>query len=288
MKPLRLEMQAFGPFARREVLALDRVADRQLLLIHGPTGSGKTTLLDAICFALFGDTSGAERSGKQMRCSYAAPDRLTYVRFDFGLGPRRLRVRREPEQARPKLRGDGVTVHKHVAALWDTTEAGDGSEGRLLATGAAEVGAAIQSLIGFDADQFRQVVVLPQGRFRQFLVAGAEEKEKILETLFRTHDYALVAEALQERAKEVEDRLRGLESARKELLSAGGYADLEAVNAAYSDATRAVQAARALVPQRREARDEALLALERGRATRRRRDELEAARAALAALEERA
>jgi DNA repair protein SbcC/Rad50 len=286
MKPIRLEMQAFGPFAHREVLDLDRVADRQLVLIHGPTGSGKTTLLDAICFALFGDTSGAERLGKQMRCSYAAPERLTYVRFDFRLGPRRFRVRREPEQERPKLRGEGVTVHKHAATLWETTEAAPEQEGRLVATGTAEVAAAVQTLVGFDANQFRQVVVLPQGRFRQFLVAGADEKEKILETLFRTQDYARVADVLHDRAREVEDRIRELQGRRTEQLAAADAESNEMLEAALLRAVEQLALARGVVPQRAKARDEALVKLEQGRAMQTKLDELAAARSALARLQE--
>lgn len=97
MRPLRLVLTAFGPFARREEIDFTRLPPDALFLIHGPTGAGKTSILDGICYALYGETSGSERSAKEMRSHHAADDTLTEVEFEFALGRKRYRVRRSPE-----------------------------------------------------------------------------------------------------------------------------------------------------------------------------------------------
>ena len=102
MRPVRLVMQAFGPFSQELEIDFRNLASRSFFLIHGPTGSGKTTILDAMCFALYGVTSGQEREARQMRSDHAAPQTMTKVTFDFTLGRDRFRVTRRPEQERPK------------------------------------------------------------------------------------------------------------------------------------------------------------------------------------------
>lgn len=206
MRPLRIEMSAFGPYAGAEVIDFAKIEGASLVLIHGPTGSGKTTILDAICFALFGDTSGAEREGKQMRCDAAAPELSTSVRYEFALGARTFCVVRSPEQERPSKRGDRMIKGLHQATLWETTGVRQTEEeGKVLASGAARVKKAVCELFGFDSDQFRQVVMLPQGQFRRLLSAESKDKEKILQQLFLTTHYARLERALADRAS----KLRG-------------------------------------------------------------------------------
>ena len=106
MRPLAITLSAFGPFAGLHRIDFNDLAENRLFLITGPTGSGKTTLLDAMCFALYGDSSGAERDAKQMRSDHAGADILTEVVFDFALGDKVFRVRRVPEQERAKRRGE--------------------------------------------------------------------------------------------------------------------------------------------------------------------------------------
>jgi exonuclease SbcC len=130
VRPLELQLQAFGPFAVRQSLNFGELGHNPLFLICGPTGAGKTSLLDAICFALYGDTSGDERDGRQMRSDHAGADVLTEVLFDFSLGERRFRVRRMPEQERAKRRGAGTTTEKQDATLWERTGAADRDDGR--------------------------------------------------------------------------------------------------------------------------------------------------------------
>jgi exonuclease SbcC len=196
VKPLALRLQAFGPYAREVALDFDTLADHPLFLICGPTGAGKSTLLDAICYALYGQTSGGERTAEQMRCQQADPATRTTVTLDFALGDRRFRVRREPEQERPKKRGQGFTTHNPTAELQRL----DADEPDVLATGVTDVNARVVSLLGFRADQFRQVIMLPQGRFRQFLSATSGDREIILETLFGTEIYKQIEQALRKQA----------------------------------------------------------------------------------------
>jgi exonuclease SbcC len=118
MKPLVVEMQAFGPFADRQVIDFRELGSKTFFLIHGPTGSGKTSILDGICFALFGDSSGGEREGRHLRSHHADSDTLTQVSFDFALGADRYRVRRVPEQMRKSQRGGGETKQLQKADLW--------------------------------------------------------------------------------------------------------------------------------------------------------------------------
>jgi exonuclease SbcC len=108
MRPRKLEMQAFGPYAKRETIDFAALGDRQLFLIHGPTGSGKTSILDAICYALYGETTGDERQGKSMRSDHVDAGTLTYVLFEFEIGKARYQVHRVPEQMRRNLEMHGV------------------------------------------------------------------------------------------------------------------------------------------------------------------------------------
>ena len=131
MRPLRVGMQAFGPYAGEQTLDFAELRGASFFLITGPTGSGKTTVLDAMSFALYGVTSGGPeneggRSGAAMRSDHADPELLTRVTFDFALGAERFRIVREPEQERPKLKGHGVTKHNQTATLWRLRD-GDGA-----------------------------------------------------------------------------------------------------------------------------------------------------------------
>ncbi len=199
MRPLQLTMQAFGPFAAEQKLDFRGLGANSLFLVWGPTGSGKTSIMDAICFALFGESSGHLREPSQLRSQLAAVDVLTQVIFDFSVGTNSYRVTRSPEQDRPAKRGGGTTADPHKAEFHCLEI--DGSEGRVLAARPSDVNAKIETLLGFSAEQFRQVVVLPQGRFQEFLFAQDKEREEILEILFRTDFYRRVEEQLKENAK---------------------------------------------------------------------------------------
>lgn len=201
MKPLILSIQAFGPFAGREQIDFTLLGATPLFLINGPTGSGKSSILDAICFALYGQTTGAEREAAQMRCDHADAETLTEVSLDFSLGAKQYRIRRVPLQNRPRLRGTGFTTHNTEAQLYALDA---GAESRLMVSrSVTEATEAIKQLIGLDVEQFRQVMVLPQGKFRELLLADSKQREAIFGQLFQTSIYKRIEEQLKLQANSI-------------------------------------------------------------------------------------
>lgn len=198
MKPIKLTMQAFGPFAKTETIDFEKLGNNPLFLINGPTGSGKTSILDAICFALYGETTGNERQGIQMRCDLATADLPTEVTLDFSLHGKVYRVTRAPEQEAPKARGDGMTVKKHTASLYEL-----GESEKLITSKTTQVKTEITNIIGLTETQFRQVMVLPQGKFRELLLASSKEREEIFGQLFQTDIYKKIEYALKDKASAI-------------------------------------------------------------------------------------
>ncbi|HKS44700.1 MAG TPA: SMC family ATPase [Amycolatopsis sp.] len=189
MRLHRLEVSAFGPYRGREVVDFDGLGVDGLFLLHGDTGAGKTTLLDAVAFALFGSVPGARGQVKRLRCDLASPADPTEVVLELTVQGQRLRLVRSPEYQRPKLRGEGTTTQQARASL---TWVGDAPAGQL-AEGLIridEVGRTVERLLGMNAEQFFQVVLLPQGEFARFLRADTEERERLLEKLFGTRRFA--------------------------------------------------------------------------------------------------
>ncbi|EHV9682395.1 SMC family ATPase [Vibrio parahaemolyticus] len=198
MKPIKLTMQAFGPFAKTETIDFEKLGSNALFLINGPTGSGKTSILDAICFALYGETTSNERQGIQMRCDLASPQLLTEVTLDFSLHGKVYRVTRAPEQEAPKARGEGLTVRKHTASLYEL-----GEIEKLITSKTTQVKTEITNIIGLNETQFRQVMVLPQGKFRELLLATSKEREEIFGQLFETDIYKKIEYALKDKASSI-------------------------------------------------------------------------------------
>ena len=213
MRPIKLTMSAFGPFSGIEIIEFERLGENPLFLINGPTGSGKTTILDGICFALYGKTTGDEREAAEMRCDTAAPETLSYVELIFSLGGKTWRIRREPEQLRPKDRGEGLTAHQPRAELYSRDESG--KESVRVASKVTEARAAIEELTGLNVEQFRQVMVLPQGEFRNLLMAKSSDREKVFSHLFQTQIYTRIEFALKEQAASVR---KDLEASRNQQL----------------------------------------------------------------------
>jgi exonuclease SbcC len=283
MKPLRITMQAFGPFAGLQEVDFESLGERALFLIHGATGAGKTTLLDALCFALYGDTSGGERDARAMRSDHAVADLATSVTMEFALGADRFRVVREPAQRRPKQRGSGDREVPATAQL-DRWKGGDWES---VATQPGKVTAAIVERLGFDSEQFRQVVVLPQGRFRDLLTARSDAREAILQTLFRTERYREIGEALKREAREVEVAARDLRIRKQTLLQQAEAADEAALQAQRAKCADELAAARAADQLARQADTAAKTELAAARNAVARLDELDQAAKASAALEAR-
>ncbi|OAJ92646.1 AAA family ATPase [Vibrio bivalvicida] len=198
MKPIKLTMQAFGPFAKTEQIDFTQLGSNPLFLINGPTGSGKTSILDAICFALYGETTGNERQGIQMRCDQAATNLLTEVTLEFSLNGKQYRVTRAPEQEAPKARGEGMTTRKHTASLYEITD-----DEVLITSKTAQVKNEVALLLGLNETQFRQVMVLPQGKFRELLLASSKEREAIFGQLFQTDVYKKIEFALKDKASAI-------------------------------------------------------------------------------------
>lgn len=179
MRLHRLEVTAFGPFAGRVDVDLDRLSSAGLFLVHGPTGAGKTSLLDAVCFALYADVPGA-RSKRGLRSDHAAPDAVPTVRLELTVAGRRLRLERSPEFQRPKKRGEGSTKVQARVVL----EERRGGSWVALSTRNDEVADLVKDVVGLGLAQFARVVLLPQGDFAAFLRATPEERREVLERLF--------------------------------------------------------------------------------------------------------
>ena len=193
MRPLRLTLSAFGPYAAETTLDLEKLGRGGLYLITGDTGAGKTTLFDAITYALYDHSSSGIREGSMLRCKYADDKTPTFVELEFEVHGVRYTVRRNPEYQRPKNRGEGMTTEKADATLTYPDD-------RPPVTKAKDVTAAVQEIIGLDYNQFSQIVLIAQGQFTKLLNASTEERSRIFRKLFRTQRYAQLQERLQAEA----------------------------------------------------------------------------------------
>lgn len=216
MKPLRLSLQAFGPFADKQEVDFRLLGENPLFLINGPTGAGKSSILDAICFALYGKTTADEREASAMRCDQAQPMTLTEVSLDFTLGGKYYRVNRAPQQQRPKARGEGFTTDNGYATLWQVLE--NGELKLIVAKKVKEVTSEIESITGLNVEQFRQVMVLPQGKFRELLLADSRDREKIFGQLFQTNIYKRIEEELRQQASIIQNDVKSLHDQIKGIL----------------------------------------------------------------------
>ena len=190
MRPLKLTLSAFGPYAAETVLDLAQLGRGGLYLVTGDTGAGKTTLFDAITYALYDHSSGGVREGAMLRSKYAEPGTPTFVELEFEVRGQRYTVRRNPEYLRPKARGEGFTTEKADACLTY-------ADGRPPVTRAKDVTAAVVDIIGLDYNQFSQIAMIAQGQFTRLLNASTEERSKIFRKLFRTQPYQRLQERLQ-------------------------------------------------------------------------------------------
>ena len=206
MRLKKLTIQAFGPFKDKTVIDFeDKKIDKGLLLITGDTGAGKTTIFDAICYALYGQTSGKTRTANSLRSDWASPEMDTFVDLEFYYKNKLYEIRRSPEYSRRKKNGDGETKQAPSAEI--------NLDGRIV-TKVADVTKEIEKLIGLDYKQFRQVAMLSQGEFTEFLLASSEEKTTIFRKIFGTEFYDLLQNKLksnrlikEEEIKRVKDKI---------------------------------------------------------------------------------
>lgn len=216
MRPERLRISAFGPYAGQEDLDFSALGNHTLFLICGPTGAGKSTILDAMCYALYGKTSGAVRSGEDLRSNYVGYDRKTYVEFDFAIGDRHYRIYRSPTQLLERQKGDRSrpVEHKGKADFYEIDE-----EGREKAYITSKgVDSAVEELLGVGLEQFRQIILLPQGDFRKLLLADSSDRQKIMEQLFQTGIYLAFEKRLQEETQKLKTEYSRGELQRTTLL----------------------------------------------------------------------
>lgn len=193
MKPIKLIISAFGPYAgAMPPIQFDQFDEKGLFLITGDTGAGKTTIFDAICFALYGETSGSYRDTRNLRSEYAMEEHVdTYVDFYFSHQGKNYHVYRNPEYVRPTKRGTGMTTEKENAILYcDSTS---------LAEGIKAVNKAVNELLHIDVTQFKQIAMIAQGEFRELLNAKTDDRTKILRKIFMTDGYKNIEIKLKDR-----------------------------------------------------------------------------------------
>ena len=204
MRPKILTMRAFGPYGGTETIDFTLLEDTNMFLIHGPTGSGKTTILDAICYALYGQTNGGERTAESMRSKFAASDESAEVTLTFLLKGDEYKVIRSPRFERPKKRGEGFTVEEGKALLYKKED----DEYKLVAARLQEVDRRIEELLVFNIDQFRQVIMIAQNKFRELLTADSKARQKILQDIFETGIYQSVEKKLEERSSKLNEQMK--------------------------------------------------------------------------------
>lgn len=192
MKPIKLIISAIGPYAD-EPLEIDfsQFSGKGLFLISGDTGAGKTTIFDAICFALYGETSGHYRDTKNLRSQYAAPGTKSYVDFYFTHQGEEYRIYRQPGYLRAKQRGEGLIEEKEKAVLYCGAETPQ--------EGKTQVDRRIKELLSISFEQFKQIAMIAQGEFWELLNASTQERTEILRTIFMTERYQRLEQKLRER-----------------------------------------------------------------------------------------
>lgn len=197
MRPITLTMQAFGPYAGREMIDCSELGSRTMFVISGKTGSGKTTIFDGISYAIYGKASGEDRNGPELRSQFAPDDLHTEVSLKFSLRGKAYFIIRSPQQEKKKERGDGYRTIGASAELYLFDEHG---EKQLVAANVRDVDEKIKEIMLIDSNQFRQILMIPQGEFRKLLTSDSKEKEAILQRLFHTEIYKRVEDKLKEEA----------------------------------------------------------------------------------------
>lgn len=215
MRIHRLDVTAFGPYPGHETIDMEALGADGLFLLYGDTGAGKTTLLDAIAFALFGTVPGARGEVKRLRSDLADAATPTRVSLELTVQGYRFQVERSPEFQRAKRRGTGTTTQPASASLtWvDGVPSGFAADP---ITRIDEVSRTTQRLLGMSAEQFFQVVLLPQGEFARFLRADTTEREQLLERLFGTRRFAEMEKWFRERRTERGREVEALRGAVRE------------------------------------------------------------------------
>ncbi len=198
MRPLYLELSAWGPYAGKEKVSFDKLEEENLFLITGPTGAGKTTIFDGITYALYGEVSGMVRLKDALRSDFATDAQETYVKLVFCHKGKEYEVQRTPRYERKKKRGEGTKLQPEEVALWIKEE-------DKVMTGVTKVNQKIEEILSLNYQQFKQISMIAQGEFLKLLVADGNERTQVLRNIFKTHIY----EELQKKASEQARKLSG-------------------------------------------------------------------------------
>lgn len=252
MKPEILTICAFGPYQKKVCLDFSILSEQPFFLIHGATGAGKTSIFDAICYALYGEAATEARTPRMLRNREAGPEVDTYVDLTFYVRDTHWHIRRNPEYMRKAKRGTGLARQAPEVVL-ERLE-----DGRVMEawTRDGEVQARIVRLLGFQCKQFRQVVLLPQGEFRRFLMADTSARKEIMKVLFNTEIYQKLEDKLKEKAAEVSKSYDGIAEKQRLYLAeanAKDEAEFAALLAAREQQTAALVKRTAALQSRKEA-----------------------------------
>lgn len=202
MKPIKLVMNAFGPYASKAEVDFEAFGDQGIFLITGDTGAGKTTIFDAITFALFHKTSGMDRDVKSLRSDFAEKQEETYVEFMFSHLGREYRIKRYPSYTAEKLRGTGVTERAAKAEFYRFPEPP--------ISGVTQVDEAVVQLLRINYEQFKQISMIAQGEFRKVLNADPKARGEILQKLFSTAGYQRMGNRMEERYQKVKEETENI------------------------------------------------------------------------------
>lgn len=219
MRPLKLTMSAFGPYAEETTLNMEKLGKGGLYLISGDTGAGKTTIFDAITYALYGEASGDSRRTDEFRSKYADPDTPTFVNLTFSYAGKVYRVRRNPQYIRAAKRGGGMTTQKPEAELHYP-------DGRVTAR-MTDVDREIQQIMGIDRNQFTQIAMIAQGDFQKLLLVSTQERIGIFRRVFGTRPYEQLQQMLKSAALDKKGQCAAL---RQDIARWSGMLDGEAAH----------------------------------------------------------
>ena len=210
MKPIHLKMTAFGPYKHDEVIDFTKLKDNRLFLISGPTGAGKTSIFDAICFAIYGTSSGTDRDQTRMlRSDFADDDTHTAVEFIFEMRSRKYRVLRQLSHVKKGRKTATGEKYELYEILPDGTETPVVERQRV-----SDINPKLEEIIGLTYDQFSQIVMLPQGEFRKLLTSQSENKEAILRKIFKTDRYGQMTKIVEAKKQKAESDARAAKAMR--------------------------------------------------------------------------